>query len=216
MDWYLFDNFGWQMRILLTIPRAFTSNFTSTTVASSLDYNPDDRINTSCYQWRRYYCSGDWSLHEVSCISSVSESISPLYSSRTYRNSSGPSANWLLKVRYAVQEASSAKSAKSRGAYLRVSFKVGVLPKNDLLTGLTKKLEHPWNRTSNQRMEASACCQVLGERPGAQGGCPNEKIRWRNRSCCSRYGSCSQKLECHVDIECLQESNSVFPVPDGQ
>jgi len=62
-------------------------------------------------------------------------------------------------------------------------------PKNQHLTILTSNSEHPWNRTSNQRMEASARCQVLGKCPGAQGGCPNEKIRWRNRSCCPRYGS---------------------------
>jgi len=40
---------------------------------------------------------------------------------------------------------------------------------------------------SNQRMEVPACCQVPRERPGAQGGCPNEKIRRRNWTCCPRY-----------------------------
>merc|ERR1712098_44552 len=40
--------------------------------------------------------------------------------------------------------------------------------------------EHQRDSTSYQRMEIAARCKVPRERPGAQGGRPNEKIRWRN------------------------------------
>merc|ERR1711939_1089790 len=42
--------------------------------------------------------------------------------------------------------------------------------------------EHQRDSTSYQRMEIAARCKVPRERPGAQGGRPNEKIRWRNWS----------------------------------